>query len=145
MNSEIVEKIANAVLYEGYILYPYRASSVKNQQRWNFGTLAPGEFMQTECLVAGTAESVLDVKVRFLQMTAREGKVWNEAIDRAVPSRNLRLGGLHREQLFDFDNDIQGAIEAAAVAVRDGLFRVTVRIANRNPLAEGSRETILLR
>ncbi|MDQ6665292.1 MAG: hypothetical protein M3Z23_12965, partial [Acidobacteriota bacterium] len=101
--------------------------------------------MQTECLVAGTAESVLDVKVRFLQMTAREGTVWNEAVDRAVPSRNLRLGGLHQEQLFDFDNDIQGAIETAAVAVRDGLFRVTVRIANRNPLAEGSRETILLR
>ena len=37
MSVELVERIANAVLYEGYILYPYRASSVKNQRRFNFG------------------------------------------------------------------------------------------------------------
>ena len=41
MNFATVEKIANAVLYEGYILYPYRPSSTKNRQRWNFGTLYP--------------------------------------------------------------------------------------------------------
>ena len=29
--------IADAVLYEGYLLYPYRASSSKNQVRWQFG------------------------------------------------------------------------------------------------------------
>ncbi len=59
-----VEKIANAVLYEGYMLYPYRPSAVKNQQRFNFGVLYPREYcelqtgseaweMQTECLVLG--------------------------------------------------------------------------------------------
>ena len=41
MNWEPIEKIANAVLYEGFLLYPYRKSSVKNQQRWHFGTLGP--------------------------------------------------------------------------------------------------------
>ncbi len=41
MNSEAIEKIANAVLYEGFMLYPYRNSSVKNQQRWHFGVLYP--------------------------------------------------------------------------------------------------------
>ncbi len=40
-NLDRVEKIAEAVLYEGYMLYPYRASAVKNQQRWNFGVLCP--------------------------------------------------------------------------------------------------------
>jgi hypothetical protein len=39
MNLAMVDKIAKAVLYEGYMLYPYRPSSVKNQQRWNFGVL----------------------------------------------------------------------------------------------------------
>ena len=29
--------IADAVLYEGYLLYPYRASSSKNRSRWQFG------------------------------------------------------------------------------------------------------------
>ena len=33
--------IADAVLYEGYLLYPYRANSRKNQTRWQFGVLGP--------------------------------------------------------------------------------------------------------
>ena len=41
MNAERVAAIASAVLYEGYVLYPYRASSQKNQLRWQFGVLAP--------------------------------------------------------------------------------------------------------
>jgi len=83
MNLDQVEKIANAVLYEGYILYPYRSSSVKNQQRWNFGALCPQSYslaqsgteawqMQTECLVEGNGHTALDVKVRFLHLVARE-------------------------------------------------------------------------
>ena len=36
-----VEAVADAVLYEGYALYPYRPSSVKNRRRFNFGVLAP--------------------------------------------------------------------------------------------------------
>jgi hypothetical protein len=83
MNIDRVEKIANAVLYEGYILYPYRSSSVKNQQRWNFGALCPESYsqaqggtevsmMQTECLIVGDERTVFDVKVRFLHLLARE-------------------------------------------------------------------------
>ena len=33
--------VADAVLYEGYLLYPYRANSRKNQARWQFGVLGP--------------------------------------------------------------------------------------------------------
>ena len=36
-----VRAVADAVLYEGYLLYPYRASSSKNQSRWQFGVLGP--------------------------------------------------------------------------------------------------------
>ena len=82
MNTKFVEEIANAVLYEGYMLYPYRPSSVKNRQRWNFGVIYPklysemqtgadNWFMQTECLVTGGAGTELSVKVRFLQAVAR--------------------------------------------------------------------------
>ena len=64
MNRELVDRIAAAVLYEGYILYPYRPS-LKNRQRWTFGGLYPEAWCQaqgagadasasqTECLVAG--------------------------------------------------------------------------------------------
>lgn len=82
MNFDRVEKIAEAVLYEGYMLYPYRPSSVKNQQRWNFGVLCPPSWsqhengsdpwmMQTECLVKAALDARLTVKVRFLQLVER--------------------------------------------------------------------------
>ena len=82
MNAKLVEDIANAVLYEGYMLYPYRPSSVKNRQRWNFGVVYPKAysemqngtdnwFMQTECLAKGSSSTELNVKVRFLQAVAR--------------------------------------------------------------------------
>ena len=48
MNASAVEKIANAVLYEGYLLYPYRPSAVKNRQRFNFGVLYPREYCDRE-------------------------------------------------------------------------------------------------
>lgn len=83
MRESLVEKIADAVLYEGYILYPYRPSAVKNQQRWNFGALCPRPYsdaqggteswtMQTQCLVHAGAETTLTVKVRFLHLLLRE-------------------------------------------------------------------------
>lgn len=83
MTTTTVEKIANAVLYEGYILYPYRASAVKNQQRWNFGAVYPEAYsnatkgvdswtMQTECLVHSGRQTSLEVKVRFLHLVSRE-------------------------------------------------------------------------
>ena len=89
MNLELVEKIADAVLYEGYMLYPYRASSVKNRQRFNWGALAPESYsraqkgteafeMQTECLLEGDENTTLNVKIRFLHLVSREiGKLEN--------------------------------------------------------------------
>jgi hypothetical protein len=82
MNLAVVEQIAKAVLYEGYMLYPYRPSSVKNQQRWNFGVLVPQSYseaqkgseawtMQTECLVEASAMTGIEVRVRFLQLVSR--------------------------------------------------------------------------
>jgi hypothetical protein len=83
MNSSVVDTIANAVLYEGYMLYPYRPSAVKNRQRFNFGVLAPHEYsklhpefgassFQTQVLVRGNSHSLLEIKVRFLHLTSRE-------------------------------------------------------------------------
>ena len=82
MNLAMVEKIAKAVLYEGYLLYPYRPSAIKNQQRWNFGVVYPYSYSQaqtgsdrwmieTECLVEANERPVLEVRVRFLQLVER--------------------------------------------------------------------------
>ena len=83
MKSELVERIASALLYEGYILYPYRPSAIKNRQRWNFGVLYPESYclaeagtdassMQTECLALASAQTTIDVKIRFLHLLARD-------------------------------------------------------------------------
>ncbi|MDQ3579239.1 MAG: hypothetical protein M3443_16925, partial [Actinomycetota bacterium] len=37
MSLELARTVADAVLYEGYLLYPYRATSSKNRVRWQFG------------------------------------------------------------------------------------------------------------
>lgn len=77
-----VEKIAAAVLYEGYVLWPYRRSATKNQRRWTFGGVYPRAFsetagtndpwlMQTQCLVVGE-EPTIEVKVRFLHVVQRQ-------------------------------------------------------------------------
>ena len=41
VNVDVARQVADAVLYEGYLLYPYRASSSKNHARWQFGVLGP--------------------------------------------------------------------------------------------------------
>jgi hydrogenase maturation protease len=77
---EAVRAIADAVLYEGYMLYPYRKSALKNRQRWTFGGVFPrscaergGErwYMQCECLVRGDTATMIDAQVRFLQTVRR--------------------------------------------------------------------------
>ena len=45
---EHARKVADAVLYEGYVLYPYRASSAKNQTRWQFGVIMPPGYVATD-------------------------------------------------------------------------------------------------
>ena len=97
MNLDRVEKIAEAVLYEGYMLYPYRPSSVKNQQRWNFGVLYPPSWcdapfssdrssMQTECLLKTASSTRLTVKVRFLHIVQRS--IAKLATPSATPSES---------------------------------------------------------
>jgi hypothetical protein len=82
MSLACAEAIVKTLLYEGYILYPYRPSNVKNQQRWTFGGVYPRNYaakdeslsssMQTECLVQGNPETEIQVHVRFLHLVRRE-------------------------------------------------------------------------
>jgi hypothetical protein len=83
MNLPQVNEVVQAVLYEGYILYPYRPTAKKNRQRFTFGRVYPHDYsvaqngaepfvMRTECLLSGKDESRLEVSVRFLHVTSRE-------------------------------------------------------------------------
>jgi hypothetical protein len=74
-------QIADAVLYEGYVLYPYRASAPKNRLRWQVGLVAPRSFAdaagsdpwftQTECLADAPPAAELTLRVRCLHLQQR--------------------------------------------------------------------------
>ncbi|MFE7170685.1 hypothetical protein [Streptomyces sp. NPDC057616] len=108
--------VADAVLYEGYLLYPYRRSSAKNRVRWQFGVLFPRDwaeasgpvlpglsgatdswYQQTECLVrARRADAVVRVRVRYLQTQHKQvEEAGPEGGHRAVASLRTADGTTH--------------------------------------------------
>jgi hypothetical protein len=198
---DAVKKIAEAVLYEGYMLWPYRRSATKNQQRWTFGGVYPRAYseargeddpwlMQTQCLVLGDGGSAIEVKVRFLHVVERkvgrknaEGSLefvdelrvgeerylsWDEATEREVAVGRFELselesparvevdipGGSAEEPLAEPTGEVVGTlvrgwrplggtVEVEAEPLREGLFRVTVRITNTTPWEGEDRESTL--
>ncbi len=99
---EVARSVADAVLYEGYVLYPYRASSRKNQVRFQWGVLTPRAFseaegserwsMRTECLVEPGVAPLLSVRIRCLQAQHRsiEGLVHGHEHGRVLAGRAPR-------------------------------------------------------
>lgn len=76
----VARQVADAVLFEGYVLYPYRASAAKNKLRWQFGVLVPPawsaagdehDFQHTECLMEPKRGATLAIEVRFLHTQRR--------------------------------------------------------------------------
>jgi len=134
VNFAAVERIANTVLFEGYILYPYRASSTKNRQRWNFGTLYPQVYAKaqrpaesfrfvTECLIRSHSPSTrLDLRVRFLQLVepqhradcASSAQDWQHGIERSHDVAGVSLSSLAADAVrIDFFIP-EGSIDPAA-------------------------------
>src|SRR6266536_599676 len=86
-------KVADAILYEGYLLYPYHRSSQKNQLRFQFGVLMPPAYgaidacepsaSQTECLLECPDDAEVRILLRFLQLQRRT--VYGVSPDRTRP------------------------------------------------------------
>jgi hydrogenase maturation protease len=162
MNGRLQE-IVNAVLYEGYMLYPYRASSIKNQrERFTFGRVYPRWYsegqggvepclMQTECLVESeTEQGTIEVTVRFLQPAWREvGVIDAELSNWEKATRNeLRLV----PELKVGENLYQTWQEAIEREAKVPVLNLAMCAAEKSPLIESypfrfgcaeSREPIL--
>jgi len=98
---DVARSVADAVLYEGYLLYPYRASARKNQVRWQWGVLVPPAYAaaghgehatsHSECLLEPGTDPVLHIRLRFLQLQHRSGgdgsvPEFDEAVEHEVDS-----------------------------------------------------------
>lgn len=170
---DMARAVADAVLFEGYLLYPYRASALKNRMRWQFGIIAPPGgghseplFARTECLVEGSA-AVLDVRLRFLQLRTRVGdQLWDEGVVREVavrvPLAQPEAVGDTGTTAFELPGGeesedgatwrslpLSGAvrIEAEPLAAAHSLRRVRVTVENRTAWdgAAGGRDAMLRR
>jgi hypothetical protein len=145
MNRDAIDRIARAVLYEGYLLYPYRGSATKNRQRFNFGTLHPASwaegrrepsFLEAQVLVRGE-EARLEGAARFLHLVELPSPSgpWQQGRERevAIPS----LPGV---EPFSFAPEeegqerVEGSIELSSAQVEGGLHRVGIRLRNAGVL-----------
>lgn len=142
---DTVTQIVRAVLYEGYILWPYRRSAAKNRQRWTFGGVYPETYsrarstgdafmMQTQCLLETAGDPRLDVCVRFLHVIER--KVARVQDGDLVYVDELNVAG---ERYLAWDEATERDIVASNLdpAVLDAPYRIPVRIP-----AGGDREWI---
>jgi hypothetical protein len=126
-----VRAIAEAVLYEGHVLFPYRLSSLKNRQRWTFGGVYPPAYaarssdrsrVAFEVLVEGDAPR-FEVEARYLRIVEHDGR------DVAV-ERTSAVGPIA---------DPPGLVDAAVEPVRPGLHKLSVSIENRSPWSGADR------
>ncbi|WP_244207203.1 hypothetical protein, partial [Streptomyces swartbergensis] len=113
---EQVSAVADAVLYEGYLLYPYRRSSAKNRVRWQFGVLFPRDwveadgpvvpgvsgsadswYQQTECLlrIRQPGSASVRVRIRHLQMQRKQMEETRDGRQHAVESLRTPDGTTH--------------------------------------------------
>jgi len=153
VNLEAIRRMADAVLYEGYILYPYRASAPKNRSRWQWGVVMspgyaaadPSESDATRCefVLEHSGQPEINVILRFLQVQRRgyetpdgapTGETWDEAVEREIeftvgPAELLGASYVGSGYVKDFD--IEGGEDREALP--DGTPGYAVR--RRAPLA----------
>jgi hypothetical protein len=133
--------IADAVLYEGYLLYPYRASSSKNQSRWQFGVLGPpgaaeaafgeDDTLSAQFLIDGDATITLVLRFLHLQRRAVEKRTddglfepvdeltggggswltWDEAVESELTFGPLELGDGGQSWTFQVAAPAASAVE----------------------------------
>lgn len=157
MSFTSVASIVNAVLYEGYMLYPYRPSSVKNRQRWTFGGIYPQAFsvahggsepwtLQTQCLMLGGPDTLLEAKPGFLHLVEREAgelaaplSEWPQPEE--PPYRRVEVLAIDAQRFYTWQESVERQVVIAPMRLGE-----LANVGRRIPFAFlGSRELEPLR
>jgi hypothetical protein len=152
MNETLVDRLARALLYEGYVLYPYRPS-VKNAQRWTFGGVYPRAWseaqagtdnwsMQTECLLHGTEQTRLQMKVRFLHLLDRKVGELAAPLDELPPEGDPPFRQVPHVQVGDQSFQSWQEAEERAVELNESRLGDLTDHARRAHFAYSGRRTL---
>ena len=134
--------IADAILYEGYMLYPYRRSALKNRAGWTFGVVPPRaegrapSHLRCECLVVDGPATAVTATLRFLipLSSGDEQAIPCEVTLSLTRIAELRAGAILTPFAFQNAADrVGGQLELAAVDVGVGLKKLTVTVTNTSP------------
>lgn len=128
-----LETLVRTVLYEGYALYPYRPSALKNQRRLPFGAIVPRAW----------AERTLEADRLRIEVVAREIET---PVDVSVRFLVLGRGGGATEHAAGIGRYVAGELqlETAATTTRDGDFvRYAVEVQNVSDLRDVEREAAM--
>ncbi|WP_072804706.1 hypothetical protein [Rhodococcoides yunnanense] len=123
MNTDI-RRVADAILYEGYLLYPYQANSLKNRSRWQFGVLGPEDArtssvgeestLSTQCLVDTRPDAAIELTLRCLQLQDR--RVERRDGENFVPTPDLTAEGTH---WLSWEEAVEIEIELGRIPLSD--------------------------
>jgi len=121
--------ISDAVLYEGYLLFPYRPA-LKNRRRWTFGELAPGARMRVECLATGRPSSRVRAVIRYLEPIDRGDYVSADA--REIATQHAPLDGLVEPRVVEVTlaNGTRADVRLDASELEAGVYRVRLEVRN---------------
>ncbi|CAN5515076.1 hypothetical protein BH18ACT8_BH18ACT8_07520 [soil metagenome] len=123
---DLARTVADAVLFEGYLLYPYRATSRKNQVRWQFGVLgSPGAAeagvgeeseMSAQCLLRSGPDGRVRPYLRFLQLQTRSVERATEDPARFESVDELNIGArswLSWDEAVEHEIELDGTLLSA--------------------------------
>lgn len=120
------EAVADAVLYEGYMLYPYRRSSLKNQRPSLFGALAAGETLECEWLARGGPAWRLRAKLRALHLRLSETGEAGGPYEAEIPAVEMGslLEGPARTTLRSAAGEALADLEVGCTGIGGDVHRV---------------------
>jgi|HubBroStandDraft_6_1064221.scaffolds.fasta_scaffold96490_3 hypothetical protein len=157
-----LEQLVDALLYEGYALYPYTPGAAKNATPTPFGILYPPRYaaalpstfarLELRCVLQAPPEAVLSAEVRFLAATGER----HEAVAHRVRLADTTVAALAApsvtgEHGAEREVEIAGEVKIAEESPRwlrlalnlrahelaPGSYEVSLAVENRTPCAQG--------
>jgi hypothetical protein len=153
----ILSEITNTLLYEGYSIFPYHRSAIKNQKPIPFGVVYPRSYnshnphfpaeMRSECIVCGSKIFSVHITICFLHLLKTNNDGW-QTVERRIETENIITDELliNSQKIpfyFNGENEneilpIRGevVIKTEAIENIDNAFKISANVINNSLSAD---------